>query len=288
MTYYTIAGHSIVDSGNTLNRITSFLPFVSTENTDKTLVLQLQTGIPMVDGNIVPFSSQPFVGDDTICSIAFKDNTYILKYERLTISPILMEITNHDGRFCIKTNMDEHTSGDIMRWCFLRPFVIAFLFHKTVSIHASVVTYKGKAVIFLGDSGTGKSTQSRLWLENIPDTELLNDDTPLIRVMDDQTISVFGAPWSGKTPCYKNKSAPIAAIVRLSQAPHNQIKRLDKFAALGALLHSCPKSLRLDETLLDHITAIFSAVLKQVPVYHFECLPNADAARLVFKTVFED
>ena len=42
--------------------------------------------------------------------------------------------------------------------------------------HASVVTNNGLAYLFLGKSGTGKSTHSRLWLSYIAGTKLLNDD----------------------------------------------------------------------------------------------------------------
>ncbi len=54
----------------------------------------------------------------------------------------------------------------------------------TLLMHASTVRFQGKAYVFLGTSGTGKSTHSRLWLENIAGTELLNDDNPVIRVTD--------------------------------------------------------------------------------------------------------
>lgn len=38
---------------------------------------------------------------------------------------------------------------------------------ETVAIHTSTICYQGKAVFFLGESGTGKSTHTRLWRENI-------------------------------------------------------------------------------------------------------------------------
>lgn len=97
---------------------------------------------------------------------------------------------------------------------------------------------------------------------------------------------VFGAPWSGKTPCYRNVCQPIRAIVRLSQAPHNRIRRLRAIEAIGALLPSCPPSFAHDETLEDAVCATVSAVVAQVPVYHLECLPDAAAAELACRTIF--
>ena len=61
----------------------------------------------------------------------------------------------------------------------------------TLMVHASVIAYKGEGYVFLGKSGTGKSTHSRLWLENIEGTYLLNDDNPVIRVFGDEVL-VYG------------------------------------------------------------------------------------------------
>lgn len=104
-------------------------------------------------------------------------------------------------------------------------FNIAALPLGAVAFHSSVISYRGRGVLFLGESGTGKSTHTRLWREHIPGAELLNDDSPIIRATDSEAL-VHGSPWSGKTPCYRNESCPIAAVVRLSQAPHNRIRRL--------------------------------------------------------------
>lgn len=88
---------------------------------------------------------------------------------------------------------------------------------EAIAIHSSTIECEGRAVLFLGESGTGKSTHTRLWQEHIPGARLLNDDSPIIRMYQGQATA-FGSPWSGKTPCYRNISRPIAGIVRLSQA----------------------------------------------------------------------
>lgn len=152
-------------------------------------------------------------------------------------------------------------------------------------VHSSAIVCDGRTVLFLGESGTGKSTHTRLWRENIAGTTLLNDDSPFIGFVDG-VATAFGAPWSGKTPCYKQEEYPIAAIVRLSQAPHNAIRRLRSVHAIGALLPSLTPAFGFDEQLQDKMLKTLSAVISQVPVYHLECLPDAAAARLSFDTVF--
>lgn len=123
---------------------------------------------------------------------------------------------------------------------------------EAIAIHSSTIECEGRAVLFLGESGTGKSTHTRLWQEHIPGARLLNDDSPIIRMYQGQATA-FGSPWSGKTPCYRNISRPIAGIVRLSQAPANEITRLSILRAVGSLLPSCPPAFAYDSDLQDRI-----------------------------------
>lgn len=162
---------------------------------------------------------------------------------------------------------------------------IAALRREAVAIHSSVIRYRDRGVLFLGESGTGKSTHTRLWREHIPGATLLNDDSPIVGIVEGEA-RVFGSPWSGKTPCYLRENYPIAAIVRLSQAPHNRIRRLRPIEAIGALLPSAPPAFVPDESLSDGVCTLLSQVIAQVPVYRLECLPDADAARLSCKTIF--
>ena len=156
---------------------------------------------------------------------------------------------------------------------------------KTVAIHTSTIVCQSKAILFLGESGTGKSTHTCLWRENIQGVVLLNDDSPILRIIDGEPW-IYGSPWSGKTPCYKNESYPLAACVRLSQAPYNQIKRLSVAQGYGALHPSCPPDFAYSDELYDYISDTLSSLLSAVPVYHLACLPDADAAHLSHDTIF--
>jgi len=165
---------------------------------------------------------------------------------------------------------------------------IAFIEHDAIAIHSSTIVHRGSAVLFLGESGTGKSTHTRLWRENIEGARLLNDDSPIIRHIAGGEAVAYGSPWSGKTPCYKDEHYPIRAICRLRQAPHNRIRRLSAIEAIGALLPSCPPAFARDTALQDAVCAILSRIISSVPVYHLECLPDADAARLSCRTIFSE
>lgn len=155
-------------------------------------------------------------------------------------------------------------------------FAQSILMHSSVSVHASAVVSGGEAVLFMGRSGTGKSTHSRLWLENVPDTRLLNDDNPIVRIVDGEAM-VYGSPWSGKTPCYLDESAPIAAMVRLAQAPENRFSRKSDVEAFSILLPGC-SVLRSDRRLFGAMCETLIELTEIVCVGEMRCLPDRDAA----------
>ena len=149
----------------------------------------------------------------------------------------------------------------------------------TVLFHAAVVSHGDRAYMFLGPSGTGKSTHARLWLKHIDGTELMNDDNPVVRIGADGRATVYGSPWSGKTPCYRNVSRELGAIVLLSQAPFNKIRRLGGLEAYAALVPSISGK-RWDERIADGLHQTENALASTVPTWHLQCLPDEEAARL--------
>ncbi len=155
----------------------------------------------------------------------------------------------------------------------------------TLVIHASVVVKAGRGVVFLGKSGTGKSTHSRLWMNNIPDTELLNDDNPIIRVLEDGSVWVYGSPWSGKTHCYKQAKAKVAGIVRLYQAPFNKIRRLSLLESYTSV-YAAVSAYRRDKQMADGVHKTLEKLIDSTSCFALECLPDSEAAKLCFEAVY--
>ena len=107
----------------------------------------------------------------------------------------------------------------------------------------------------------------------------MNDDNPVVRIGDDGSAMVYGSPWSGKTPCYRNVSCPLGGIVVLSQAPYNKIQRLKGISAYVALMESISGK-RWDERVADGLHQTENALASNVPVWHLDCLPDEAAAKL--------
>ena len=146
-------------------------------------------------------------------------------------------------------------------------------------IHASAVETPRGAHLFMGSSGTGKSTHTSLWLSNFYDCRLLNDDNPLVKLNADGTATVSGTPWSGKTPCWRNREVALLSMTRLRQAPHNRYTPLcdvDAFVAVmpgvSAIVHS--------RQLYNKACTTLGMIVNTVKVGILDCRPDDEAAVL--------
>ena len=192
-------------------------------------------------------------------------------------SILVASLDYKQGKILVKDNWQFGVNNAIMVM-----YALATSNSLTALFHSSVVSYQGRAYMFLGHSGTGKSTHSSLWLKHIEGTELVNDDNPVVRIEGNE-VRVYGSPWSGKTPCYRNVSYPVGAIVKLSQAPYNKIERLKGIKAYAAVMPSISGK-RWDKHLAEGLHETENLLAQLTPIWHLDCLPDEAAARLSCKT----
>jgi hypothetical protein len=165
--------------------------------------------------------------------------------------------------------------------------MLAFAFaasrHQTIMIHASLVRQGGYGYPFIAKSGTGKSTHTSLWMKHLPGCDLMNDDNPIVRICND-TPYIYGSPWSGKTPCYRNVKAPLGAITRIDRAQANSIERLKPLEAFASVLPAA-SAMKWDEDIFNHICKVVTKLIETTPIYTLHCLPNKEAAELCNQTI---
>ena len=166
-------------------------------------------------------------------------------------------------------------------------FAFAASRHGALLIHASCIKNGEWAYPFTAQSGTGKSTHTGLWMNHIPNSELLNDDNPVIRITDDGNAFAYGSPWSGKTPCYRNIKARLGAITKIERAPENSIERMKGVSAFAMLLPAC-SSMKWDSHIYGNICDTVTRLAETVPAYTLHCLPDKEAALLCHSTIARD
>ena len=287
--YYNVAGHSFsVEAEEALFRLmTNYEPFLIPASEAGETLFDLTVGEVDFTGerthvftdtsdDDMPRIEVYRIGTDWLFQVAMYKAAEVSCRMRLTEDM-------HVARLQIE---DSTTRFGIDNACML---LYAFTTAKrhTLEMHAAVVVRPGEkedlGYLFLGKSGTGKSTHAIQWMEAFDDARLLNDDNPILRLLDNGEVRVYGSPWSGKTPCYRNEEAPVAALVQLAQAPHNEIKRLKMTQAYPYVLASV-SGLKVLPEMMDQIYESIAQLLELSPVYLLECLPNLDAAQLCAQT----
>ena len=154
--------------------------------------------------------------------------------------------------------------------------------HGGFLLHASYIEYAGKAILFTAPSETGKSTQADLWCEHAG-ASLVNGDRAAVRVLDG-AVYACGTPYSGSSPVRRNVKLPLGAIVCLSQAPENTIRRLRGVRAFRSVWEGC--TLRTwDRADVELATKTVTEVITRVPVYHLACTPDVRAVELLKHTM---
>lgn len=154
---------------------------------------------------------------------------------------------------------------------------------KTVLMHASVVSLEGRGYLMTAPSGTGKSTHTRLWRQCFDQCELVNDDNPVVRIEQGKAI-VYGSPWSGKTPCYRNVCHPVGAYVRLFQEPENNIHPYQPLEAYAMLLPAM-SCMVWDKRMQTGVSKTVAEMVRLNPMYRLGCRPDEAAARLCRDTI---
>jgi hypothetical protein len=157
-------------------------------------------------------------------------------------------------------------------------FAMAASYKQTVMIHASLVRQNGYGYAFCAASGTGKSTQVSMWLRYLPGCDLMNDDNPCIRIIDGQPY-IFGTPWSGKTPCYRNTKARLGAMTRIDRAPANSVDKLSPVEGFTSILPSC-SNMKWDIDINRNICNTVVKIVETTGAYILHCLPNREAAEV--------
>ena len=295
---YCVAGHSFqVESSNEmlLAQMTNYEPFGVDQALDTEPIFTLkveQNGLlSMEQREVYPHVFTDNSEDDMPRIEVYRslEKEWLIRISQIATSPICCELVC-DADF---TRGMLHIDADCqdVRFCIDNGLMLMYAFRTaplmTLEMHAAVVVRRGdeaKGYLFLGHSGTGKSTHARQWLAAFEDVWLLNDDNPILRVMDNGDVYVYGSPWSGKTPCYKNESAPVGGIIKLSQAPENKIQTISLPQAYAYMLSSA-SGLKMEQTMADNMFETIKHIITHIPCYHLACLPNEEAARVCWAGV---
>lgn len=163
-------------------------------------------------------------------------------------------------------------------------FYLHLLKYDGMILHASAVELNGKAYLFSGNCGAGKSTHTRLWQKVFGESaRVFNDDKPALRFIDGKWIA-YGTPWCGKDGININMSAPLVGICFMKQSSENRIRRLSKQEAIQMILAQTLRRFRQVEN-LDLMLSHVEKLVQMIPVFELENRPEPEAAQLSYETM---
>jgi len=287
---YCVAEHYFVIEAaeSVFEPMTNYAPFISTFPQNKQPLFELQVEEPQETLPIISEEWESLYTDKSDADmprieIYRNGDEWILRESMMRDGEACLQITaSHDFSKCRLLQLPSKSRFAIDNASMLL-FAFTSARFATLEMHASVTVRGDYGYLFLGKSGTGKSTHSRMWLETFEDAWLLNDDNPVVRLKEDGAY-VYGSPWSGKTPCYKNDVRRIGAFVKLVQAPYNKAHTLRLPEAYAYILSSS-SGLKIVPEMMDQLYDTISRLIQTVQVYGLECLPDNDAAQLCAQTV---
>jgi hypothetical protein len=144
-------------------------------------------------------------------------------------------------------------------------------------VHASSAIRNGRAFLFAGVSGAGKTTMARL---APPDAALLTDEISYVTRQDNGYFAV-GTPFYGELArAGENVRAPIECVYLLAKGPENKIEPISVADALRGLLANILFFARDPRFVKLVFNAAFDFV-SRVPVRRLTFLPDSRVWELI-------
>ncbi len=152
---------------------------------------------------------------------------------------------------------------------------------RGAEVHGCGLARGHEGHLFVGHSGAGKSTTTRLW-QSFSGCRILSDDRIIIRKADHQQnlFSMYGTPWHGEAGFASPEKASIKQIFVLEHGVKNEITLLPQPTAVAELFARCflpfhdPEALTSTLAFLDDLT-------RHVACYRFQFVPDSSAVEKI-------
>lgn len=168
---------------------------------------------------------------------------------------------------------DVFTDGYLETVCLYRKLALELLSRDIFVMHASVIEVDGEGYAFLAHSGTGKTTQTRLWLEHFGSrARVINGDKPLIRVVEKDggwQFVAYGTPWCGKEGMGCNASVPLKALFLLERSAVPSCEPASQEFTIDRLFHQM--LMPEDPERMMQLLTMADRLVETVPCYRLRC-----------------
>lgn len=151
-----------------------------------------------------------------------------------------------------------------------------------LTVHASYIETGGgvnrQAVLFVGPSGMGKSTQAELW-RRYADARIINGDRAVAKREKDGWKS-YGIPVCGSSQICENVRLPIRIIVLLAQGIENRVEEIKAGEKYRSLLLASA-FYQWDEYESERVHELVTELISEVPIIRLVCRPDEGAVQIL-------
>lgn len=179
---------------------------------------------------------------------------------------------------------DIFSDGYLESVCMYRKLALEILKYGVFLLHAAVIEVDGAGYAFLAPSGTGKTTQTRLWLDYFGSrARIINGDKPLIRMEqyeDGWKFAAFGTPWCGKEGLNCNASVPLKALYLLERAEVPGCIRAPQSYSVDHIFRQLLMPVDMDQ--MDMLLTMVDRLLEAVPAFVLKCNMTADSVTTAY------
>ena len=148
------------------------------------------------------------------------------------------------------------------------------------AIHSASILYQGKAWLFSGHSGMGKSTHTALWHKNV-ETPYLNGDLNLIgKSRDGEGYCIYGIPWCGTSELCTTDEVPLGGIILLGRDRTDHVEELTPFEQVLRVTQRMI-SPSWTEAMEDKNLEFAEQLTDQIWISHLFCTPEPSAVDVI-------
>lgn len=156
--------------------------------------------------------------------------------------------------------------------------------YNACMFHGALIEWNGLGILFCAPSGTGKTTQYRLWRNIDTTVRMINGDKPILEYRDG-IIMACSSPWNGKEKYgAAGISVPLKAIILLEQGNDNKIQHISGFDAVIPLFTQFI-AYAYNTSILEKEAFFLDKMLDTVPVWKLMNKGDIDSAVLTRSTL---
>lgn len=174
------------------------------------------------------------------------------------------------------------TMGSVLR---MLPMRAIFLHFGVLFLHAAQIAYRGRGILFSAPSGTGKTTQAKLWQAH-RGAEIACNDRTLLRKTGG-VWHTYGYPLDGSEPVRSGSVHPLGCVVLLEQGQDNAVQRLRPARAVCLLMQQTVID-GWDAHARERALELLMTLLADVPVYLLRCTPDEAAVQALETKLTEE